>query len=772
MKLKKAGWLLLGGLLGYSAFAADKLNEKVLFDFSNKEQLKEWNAAQGAEISWNSEGSVNPGSMLLKTPAYSNKENQWPAAITVKIPENWSNYDELRLDVYPESGICAEFPILVKSGKGNYFEKPSLDWQGQWGTVTYRINHKKLNDADIKSLTIYQSHPSAAYAFRIDNIRLVNTLQEQLSELKNDYQTIGDESSINAIARLIADFQANRISPADARTQYQILKNKVRDASLNYLRNSSEKIYGNKNFAVAIADSATRVLPQAKAVIAQVPDKITVSLAQGEYEAVQPIVIAPTNKALSSVSVTIAALTLDGKTSVKFPEKCISSSPVGYVKTVATSRIVDYTGWYPDPILSFLKQVDVKAGETQPFWIRFFAGKNITPGIYTGKIIVATQNAGSVEIPLEVKVRNFAIPKRGHLKVATSVYKHKTLLHKNQLDGVYDFVMDKYRINPFNIYSSNAYGEPQLPKIEEYQRLVPMGLNFIPLLYLKLPRQAMHEGLTPSQSKAKWSAMSPDEQKQYPEEWKKRFIDILKKRIPELKKAGLYDMAYCYGFDEANTSEWPACAELCKEIKAQFPDIKIISTAGDSSYGQRSVLGEALTGFIPLDAAYNNKQADEARKNGKEVWWYSTQMTIDADTLSSTRNLLGKNSFDNNVDGFLVWTISRWNKNKSPIVKGPYTAWSPESYTGNNGGGSYFCPGPDGSFLPTLRAEAIRDGLEDYEYLYLLKQLSSKLSPDNPLAKTAVAILNTPTPANAADNRVYREQVGDLIEQILTQTKQ
>ena len=437
------------------------------------------------------------------------------------------------------------------------------------------------------------------------------------------------------------------------------------------------------------------------------------------------------------------------------------------MKTVKTSRIVNYTGWYPDPILSFMKKVNVQPGETQSFWVRFFAGKSITPGIYKGKVLVTTGNAGNVEIPLEVKVRDFAIPKRGHLKVATSVYTHKSLLQQNQLDSIYNFIQDKYRISPYSIYSSSAYGDPKLPTIKSYQKLLSKGLNFIPILYLKLPRQAMHRDLKPKQSKAKWSTMSPEQQKHYPPEWKKKFIDILKKRVPELKKAGLYDMAYCYGFDEANRSEWPACAELCREIKAQFPDMKIISTAGDASYGQKSVLGKALNGFIPLDSAYNRTQADVVRKNGKEVWWYSTQMTIDADSLTDIRNLLGKRSFDYNVDGFLVWTVTRWNKNTTPVSSGPYTSWNPESYTGSNGGGSYFCAGPDGSLLPTLRSEAMRDGLEDYEYLYLLKRLSSKLNPGSSLSRRAALMLKRNASPGTGNNRKYREKVGDLIEEIL-----
>lgn len=41
-----------------------------------------------------------------------------------------------------------------------------------------------------------------------------------------------------------------------------------------------------------------------------------------------------------------------------------------------------------------------------------------------------------------------------------------------------------------------------------------------------------------------------------------------------------------------------------------------------------------------------------------------------------------------------------------------------------NGMGNYVYPGKDGRILPSLRLENLRDGVEDYEYLVLLKKLS------------------------------------------------
>jgi hypothetical protein len=68
-----------------------------------------------------------------------------------------------------------------------------------------------------------------------------------------------------------------------------------------------------------------------------------------------------------------------------------------------------------------------------------------------------------------------------------------------------------------------------------------------------------------------------------------------------------------------------------------------------------------------------------------------------------------------------------WKLNDHPIRSGPYTDWFPgigrsrESVYAN-GDGSTFCAGPDGP-VTTIRYENIRDGLEDYEYLYKLAEV-------------------------------------------------
>jgi len=76
--------------------------------------------------------------------------------------------------------------------------------------------------------------------------------------------------------------------------------------------------------------------------------------------------------------------------------------------------------------------------------------------------------------------------------------------------------------------------------------------------------------------------------------------------------------------------------------------------------------------------------------------------------------------------GFLYWMLDEWTPFRKIITTGPYTDWAMSSPTGTHvgkqvGDGDLMCAGPDGP-VSTIRLENIRDGLEDYEYLYVLKQ--------------------------------------------------
>jgi len=480
---------------------------------------------------------------------------------------------------------------------------------------------------------------------------------------------------------------------------------------LDGVRQASGRLFPDASFAVAWCGCMERTLPDLFGGIhaRTMDEQPTLSLAKNETEMLQLLFIA------GAEGIRNLRVELDAPKGLS-----MSAVPVGHVNTTVSRAVNAHLGRYPDPILEFAEQVPVVApNEIQSWVLRCKSDKAVAAGTYSVTVRVASEKS-RLSFPMSIRVYDFQLPDNFSLRTAVSVYGSKAL-GKNK-KAFERWILKNYHLNPFSIYSEDSYGEPVLPDVQEYVDAVKDGLNFIPLLYLKLPRQALHsgKGVKPAESKAAWDKMTEAEKAQYPPEWLERYKVILRERIPALKAAGLYHLAVCYGFDEASPSEWPAVAHCIRELKAEFPELRILTTAFDASFGMDSPLKD-VDEFIPYVDLYDRDKADKARKCGKKVWYYTTRMTIDGSELCDIRAQLGTRAFANRVDGWLVWTVSRWNDNR-PIESVPETGWNPESYPGDNGGGSYFCIGKGDAFLPTLRSEAIRDGIEDYEYFAILKR--------------------------------------------------
>ena len=195
------------------------------------------------------------------------------------------------------------------------------------------------------------------------------------------------------------------------------------------------------------------------------------------------------------------------------------------------------------------------------------------------------------------------------------------------------------------------------------------------------------------------------------------------------------DMLHIFGFDEVGENAQAAMKDIYGEIKERWPWLPLMTTAYDRSYGLDSGLDEYVDAWIPGVNAYAQSTAaiDAARARGRKIWWYIHSGPDDPypnflieDTPSELRLLMGFIAHKSGSDGFLYWYVSQWQET---VTRGPLTNARGRGAGSYNGSGVIFYPGPDGP-VSTIRMKAIRDGLEDYEYLWLLKQAVEKARGD------------------------------------------
>ena len=218
--------------------------------------------------------------------------------------------------------------------------------------------------------------------------------------------------------------------------------------------------------------------------------------------------------------------------------------------------------------------------------------------------------------------------------------------------------------------------------------------------------------------------------------WEANVLGRLRSRYEKAKALGLLSYAYIYGCDEHREKEFPLVQRAAERIKVAFPDVPVMTTTYDHSYGRDSVI-KSMDMWCPLTPRYDVEKVADARSRGKQVWWYIccgprrpyANMFVEYPAIEG-RLLMGAMSARYRPDGFLYYQISIWNSRK-PITGGPFTDWDPRSWTTYHGDGSWTCVGPGGTPLPTIRLENFRDGLEDYAYARVLEATLRKVERES-----------------------------------------
>ncbi len=215
-----------------------------------------------------------------------------------------------------------------------------------------------------------------------------------------------------------------------------------------------------------------------------------------------------------------------------------------------------------------------------------------------------------------------------------------------------------------------------------------------------------------------------------------------------LAEDGWLDKAVSYPFDEPNVDDYPFVLEQLSILKEDFPGLRrmvaMFLGAPDEFIGY-------VDYWCPLLSSFNPTFAQERQRAGDVSTWYictaprAPYVAMFIDRPATDMRVWLWQSWQNQVEGILIWTTNYWT---SPAaypdeLQNPYL--DTMSWTGLGGAkpgekrpwaagdGRLLYP-PEASFdggkgpvldapVSSIRLEAIRDGIEDYEYLNVLKTL-------------------------------------------------
>lgn len=482
--------------------------------------------------------------------------------------------------------------------------------------------------------------------------------------------------------------------------------------------------------------------------------EIKIEAAANEYESAQVIICANDEK-VEFYDLTVSDLvSASGKSIAKSNISVYSA----FYNSISNSNNGYPGGYVPDVLIPLNERVkygdnQVATSEIQSLWITTYVPKGTEAGDYKGNFTV-TVNGNSYTVPVTLTVYGFELPDETHVKSAfaiwgptygndmlTNLYGTKAKAAEN---AYYEFLL-KYRISPTSLPALDlTTPESWVNQAVEYAQRAEVSSFSVPF---KLATHSKY---------GNW----------FDEQYMHDILSILVDSSTE--EFNIFDKLYAYGVvDEPDytgevekTRDFTATmqniiATVLSEKDAQgafenkpsvregLKNLKTLITI--SCWGEdlnKLDLGDNITGWCPKFFLFDDPEVRNdfanLQENNVSIWAYGCNVPgwpyptyqVDADLVSPRS--IGAMQMRYNIEGNLFWSA-----NVSKIFNGSaYTEnWDPYKthYVFAQWPGDGYLVAPAGrynvrSIVPygTMRLEMIREGQEDYEYLYMLKELVAK----------------------------------------------
>jgi hypothetical protein len=418
---------------------------------------------------------------------------------------------------------------------------------------------------------------------------------------------------------------------------------------------------------------------------------------------------------------------------------------------VGTYRNDDFKpGWYPDPLIPFKHPVtgepltdarlvavpfDLPANETHGFWVDLYAPPDATPGEYRGTYRVTAEGGRTAEIPVTFTVWDFELPQVSAFRTALGspaarmrgYYARRAKEGKEPEPSDWDAV-DRQCAEMLSRHRINATPPPgSLAPVAQPDGTFRIPDEQVAALREFVDRYHVNAIETPHpRSAVRDPEAERDKLRAWLASWD-RAAEMLNR--PDV-------MFYTYLRDEPNDEEaYHYVQRWGRAIREAHSVVKVLVV--EQTWTQNEAWGDlygAVDIWCPLFSLFKPESAAKRQALGETVWTYTALCQGEKTPWWHTDfPLLNYRvpawiAWRYRIRGLLYWGgMSFWQQVDDPWTD-PKTLDRREGRKNPlyNGEGSIVYPGRavgyDG-IAPSLRLKALRDGIEDYDYLALLERL-------------------------------------------------
>jgi hypothetical protein len=439
--------------------------------------------------------------------------------------------------------------------------------------------------------------------------------------------------------------------------------------------------------------------------------------------------------------------------------------------TVPTYRYEEFynefrPNWYPDALIPFDHPVtrerlegaryqavpfDLPASESHGFWIDLYVPATAQPGTYHGTYRVTAEGREALEVPVELTVWDFQLPRVAALRTALgspasrmrSYYRQRSQSGKEEEPGNWDAVDEQVAelLSRNRINATPAPGgmEPALQPDGSYRipkEQIDAFREFVDRYHVNTfrtarPTSVVKDPVAEREKLHAWLAA-----------WDRAAVELDR---PEV-------LFYTYLRDEPNdeqayrfVQQWGLAIREAKSV------VKVMVV--EQTWSQKKQWGDlygAVDIWCPLFSLFKPASAAKRRAAGETIWTYTALCQMKKTPWWHTDfPLLNYRvpawiAWRYRITGILYWGgMSNWRSVENPWTDpGTLDRRDRDPKQMYNGGGSLLYPGRAVGFtgvVPSLRVKALRDAIDDYDYLAILDKLGLRAEAEKlvlPLANS------------------------------------